>query len=272
MIPYAIKPGSEKRRSFAGWRVPETMVLQNLLTGHEESLHFDTNRYEIAGYIPENPETDMNIGLFFLSDRTFRLADKLGCEFEFDESGRLTDMSLAPNYSVTYQYDEKKLNWRDFDILPFRLAPEGTDEVPVQNVKVPKNLRLFDSATGSEEVFSFDTNTPSKEVGYVPVNTNRSEYQFISIMTDGSLLLTHRSGTQIAFDAGGRFLHMIVDTLNRMIQDPYEVRFEYGITHGQYRINDARVFNRKTEQVLYAVHYKYTRDGNLAGTSMVSAK
>jgi hypothetical protein len=65
---------------------------------------------------------------------------------------------------------------------------------------------------------------------------------------------------------------MIVDTLNRMIQDPYEVRFEYGITHGQYRIDDARVFDRKADKVLYAVHYEYTRDGNLAGTSMVSAK
>lgn len=272
MIPYAIKPGSDARRSFAGAVVPETMTLQNLLTGREESLHFDTDRYGIAGYIPEHPETALNIGLFFLSNRTFRLVDKLGCEFQFDEAGRLTDMSLAPNYQVRYEYAQKKINWRNFDPLPFRLVPEGTDRVPVQNVTVPKQLRLFDSATGKEEVFAFDAGNSSKKVRYVPLNLDLSENSFISLMTDGSFVLKRKSGGEIAFDAGGQFTYMVVDILEKMIQKPYEVRFEYDVFQGQYRMVAARVFDQKTDKVLHEVAYEYSPSGNLAGALVASAE
>ncbi|HEY6182745.1 MAG TPA: hypothetical protein VIW67_10890 [Terriglobales bacterium] len=272
MIPYAVKPGSEARRSFAGWRVPETMILQNLLTGHEESLHFDTNKYEIAGYIPESPKTALNIGLFFLSDRTFRLADKLGCHFQFDEAGRLTDMVLAPNYQVGYEYAQKKVNWRNFDVLPFRLEPEGAETLTVQHARVPKLLRLHDSGTGNEQVFGFSNDNPSKAARYTPTNAGNSDYQFIALMTDGSFVLKHRSGTEIDFDAGGRFSYLVVDILQKMIQPPYEVRFEYDVSHGQYRIATARVFDQKSNKPLHAIVYNYSRSGVLEGTSIVSAK
>lgn len=262
MIPYAIRPGSENRR---------TMILENLLTGHQELLHFDTSRYGIAGYIPNNPETDLNIGLFFLSDGTFRLADKLGCQFQFDKSGRLTDMILAPKYQVHYVYAQKKLNWRNFDVAPFRLAPEGTDRVRVQDATAPREMRLFDSATGSEEVFVFSAENPSKMARYVPVNQDQSQYSFIAVMTDGAFILKKKSGGEINFDSGGQFSFMTVIILDKMIQEPYEVRFEYDASSGQYLLMAARILDRKSDKVLHAVNYRYSRQGVLTGTLVASA-
>src|SRR6185436_19351849 len=56
LIPYSIHPASEKRITFQNVKIPEAMVLRNLLSGREETLRFDAaNRFEIAGYFPDNP-------------------------------------------------------------------------------------------------------------------------------------------------------------------------------------------------------------------------
>lgn len=301
MIPYAVKPASSKRVACGSFSVPEAMTLRNQLTGMETILTFKkelrmgTNAIPVAGYFPEDPEASLNIGLIPMSDDTWRLDDKLGCEFEFDARGRLVRMLLADHleyatnsagriigstrakdYEIAYEYGIKRLNWRYYATnsapYPFRLAPEGPVEIGVQGVRVPKQLRLFDGATGSEEVFTFDENNQTGLVGYFPVNASHSGFSFLAFKTDGSLLLKHKSGSQVAFDGSGEFRYLVVDTLERMIQGPHGVRFEYDIAAGQYRIVAARVFERKTDNVLYAVLYKYGRDGHLSGTSIVSAK
>lgn len=301
MIPYSVKPGSKKRVACGPFSVPEAMVLHNNLTGFETVLPFKkelkmgTNSIPIAGYYPEQPEADLNIGLTPMSDMTFRLDDKLGCEFEFDAGGRLIRMLLADHlayatnaagkilgvsrakdYEVAYEYGQKRLNWRYYSTnsapLPFRLAPEGDAQVAVQNVRLPKQMRLFDAALGSEEIFNFDEKNLTGLAGYFPADTNRSGYTFLAFKTDGSLVLEHKTGSQITFDRSGEFRSLVVDTVERMIQGPYEVRFDYDIAERQYRIVAARVFDRQTNKALYAVIYKYARDGTLTGTSIASAK
>lgn len=296
MIPYSVNPASKKRVACGPFSVPEAMVLHNNITGFETIMPFQrelrlgTNSIPVAGYYPDTPEANLNIGLIPMSDMTFRLDDKLGCEFEFDARGRLVRMLLADHleyatnaagkvigvtrakdYEIAYEYGQKRLNWRSFDILPFRLAPEGTDEVAIGGMRLPRRLRLFDAPTGNEETFNFDQQNLTGLVGYFPADTNRSGYTFLAFKTDGSLVLQHKSGTEIGFDRVGAFRYLILDTLERMVQEPYEVRFEYAVAHGQYRIVTARVFDRKTNVALYAVVYKYARDGSLSGSSVVSA-
>lgn len=296
MIPYAIQAGSIRAVASPMGPLPETIVLRNLLTGVEESLRYQTalrtgtNKVNIIGYYPETPENSATIGLFPLTDKTYSLTDKLGCEYDFDSRGRQTRMLLADHldyktdpagrirsvarvkdYEVTYRYSQKNLSWRDYDILPFRLAPEGAEIVQVNGIPRPRRVRLFDAAAGSEEVFNFDDRQRTV-VSYFPASTNRSGYTSLALQSDGSLILKHKSGSQISFDRGGQFRGLVVDILERMIQDPYEVRFDYGIARGQCRILTARVFEQKSEAALYAVVYKYAPDGNLTGTSVVSAK
>jgi hypothetical protein len=296
MIPYAIKAGSRRGVPSPLGLLPEKVALRNLLTGVEETLLYGnelrtgTNRVPIIGFYPKTPDINLNIGLFPLTDRTYRLSDKLGCEYDFDSQGRLTRMLLAEHldyqtntsgrisavtrakdYEVTYQYSQKRLNWRDYDVLPFRLAPEGTDTISVRGLSRPSRLRLFDAATGNEEVFNFDDQNVVGLAGYFPAKTNRSGYTFLALTTDG-FQLEHKSGTQITFDRSGQFRTLVVDILDQLVQDPYEVRFEYGIARGQYRIVTAHVFERKSDAAIYAVVYKYGRDGNLIGTSIASSR
>jgi hypothetical protein len=277
------------------------MTLRNQLTGVETRLPFKTelemgtNTIPVAGYFPEDPETSLNIGLIPMSDDTWRLDDKLGCEFEFDARGRLVRMLLADHleyatnaagnvigtttakdYEVVYEYGQKRLGWRYYATnsapLPFRLSPHGQGAVEVQGISLPRKLRLTDGATGSEEVFTFAESNQKGLIGYLPDASSRSGFAFLGCKTDGTLVLEHTSGSQIAFDRRGEFRHLSVDTLERMIQGPHEVRFEYDIAAGQYRIVAARVYERKTDKVLYAVLYRYDRVGDLIGTRLVSAK
>lgn len=281
--------------------LPQMIVLKNLLTGVEEKCDYHdqlvvkTNRYPIIGFYPESPETSLNIGLFPLTDHTYRLEDKLGCQFQFDEYGRLVGMLLAdhldyvtnaggeitgvrrvPDYEVKYEYARKKLSWRYYSTnsvaFPFRLAPAGNAEITVRDLRLPQQLRLFDAALGTQELFDFATNSPTGALGYVPADKNGSGYTFLAVTTDGSFLLEHKSGTKITFDQTGVFRYMVLDIVKSMIQNPYEVRFEYGLAQGQYRIIAARVFAQKTDKPQYAVIYKYAPNGNLAGTYVVSAK
>ena len=272
LIPYSVHPASAKRIPYANSKIPVAMVLRNLLSGREETLRFDEARYKVAGYVPEDASGNINIGLFLLTDRTYRLADKLGCEYEFDRDGRLTEMRLAANYHVSYRYGEKKLGWRDFASQPYRLAAEGAEAVAVGNASVPRRLRLFDTATGEEEVFVFAPENAEQAVGYLPEKPDQSGYRFLAFFNQGSLLLKHRSGAEIEFDADGTFRHQVVDTLESMSQNSRKVAFKYEVVAGQYRIVSAAVSDAATSQLQHTVHYAYGDDGRLEESSVVSTR
>lgn len=268
MIPYSVRPGSPARVAFRNARVPETMTVRNELTGREETMVFNTDRYDIAGYVPERPESSVSVGLFFLTNGTLRLVDKLGSEFQFDEQGRLIEMILAPDYRVQYKYGSAKVNWRRFNALPYRLDPDGVERVVTHGASLPVRLRLADIAMGQEEVFEFAKDNSFGVLGYTPVDRERSEYQFLAMLSDGSLVLEHKSGSQLTFDRGGRFSYLVQPTVATMTQGSQEVRFEYDVAAGRYRIVAAGVFDKGKNEALYGIEYRYGRDGALSGSAV----
>ena len=104
LIPYRIFPAGEKTRPFLNAIIPAKMVVKNLLTGEEEGLTFSEDCYSIAGYVPEKVGASQVVGLFLMSDASYRLADKLGNQFWFDPSGHLTDMVFSEDYHVGIQF------------------------------------------------------------------------------------------------------------------------------------------------------------------------
>jgi len=270
LIPYSIRPGSPKRIPFAKAQVPETMILRNLLSGREETFHFDDQKYKIAGYIPDDSKTNINIGLFFLTDGSYRLADKLGCQFEFDHAGRLTEMLLEDHYHISYQYGEKVLTWKDFHSQPYRLAREGTEYVTLRNVRFPARLRLFDEATGEEELFTYAADNAEGIAGYLPDTGARSGYRILAILSDASLLLKHRSGAEFAFNTSGEFTSQLAYFLASLRQNNHEVAFKYDIVAHQYRIVSAEVKDIKAARPLYSVDYTYSEDGKLEESTVAA--
>lgn len=264
LIPYSVHPASAERTRYSNALVPKTMIVRNELTGREETLSFDTQRYGVAGYVPERIDTSVNIGLFILSDASFELRDKLGSAFRFDAAGRLTEMSLAPDYRVRYEYDEQRQNWRNFTVLPYRLASEGHDRVQAAGASMPKTMRLHDAQSRSEQLLEFDPNDAEGRVGYRPVGSHGNNEQFLAVRTDGSFLLHKDSGTTITFDPSGSFTAATKLILKSISQGDYDVHFDHQLGIHGYRVHKARVVDRTKSAELYAVNYSYDRQGELA--------
>ena len=121
MIPYRIRHYGNTKIPFLNASIPERMVVENLLTGWEEVLTFSEDHYSIAGYVPDRLETSNLVGLFLLSDASFRLADKLGNEFQFDQDGRMTELILPTGqetdpFHVQYTYGMSEATASDFSL------------------------------------------------------------------------------------------------------------------------------------------------------------
>jgi hypothetical protein len=247
--------------------VPAKVVLRNFLNGQEEVLRFDVNRYRIAGYVPDYPASSLNIGVFLLSDGSFRLADKLGSEFQFDQSGRLTDMVLSPRYRISYRYGQRRIGWTEFERLPARLESGDAETVLLGALRVPARMRLVESASGEEEVLALDRTQSENTVRYVP-SAGGGRYRRLQAMSDGSFLALRGDGTEVAFDAGGRFRSMTFSTVERMAQGHHEIAFEYAVANSEYHITTARVSESGNQKLAFTVFYRYDGNGRLVGSSV----
>ncbi len=104
LIPYRVAREGAGTRPFLNVVVPEKMALENPLTGGREALTFSADRYAAAGWLPEKLAGSQVIGLFLMSDASFRLADKLGNEFWFDPAGNLTDLLFGEERRMHLEY------------------------------------------------------------------------------------------------------------------------------------------------------------------------
>jgi len=180
MIPYQVRPHSHEWISFANARIPKKMVAENLLSGREEVLSFSKDRYRIASYVPDRLEESNLIGLFPLTDGSFRLADKLGNEFQFDTDGHLAEMILAGNYRMKFEYGYTRAGKKEFDRPPFRIEPSGKEQERIADMGVafPKRMNLVHAGNGEGEEFRFERNNPYGLLGYVPKDLEKTGMSF----------------------------------------------------------------------------------------------
>lgn len=264
MIPYKLYPAGDKMISFRNAVIPERIIVKNLLSGHTEILTFSESRYSIAGYVPDEAEESGLIGLFLLSDLSYRLADKVGSEFQFDQAGNLTDMILTNDYVVHYEYGSEETTLQAFPIPPFHLKPVDEERVEAANVTLPKRLNLMDSAGHVKETFIFDRNNKYGLIGYSPHDEEHSPYQFLALLTDGSFQLEDKKGGQMMFDRAGGFEKMMVKVVKSMSQGRNKAEFDYQYKSGGFQISTARVLTEGVTAPLYSVMYYYGDDGRLA--------
>lgn len=263
MIPYKVFPEGDKKITFRNAIIPEKMVVKNLLSGRQETLVFSDTRYSIAGYVPSEKEESGLVGLFLLSNGSFRLADKIGSEFQFDQAGDLTDMILTNHYRVHFEYGTEQITRQAFRAAPYRIEPEGDERVEVLNVTLPKRLRLVDEKGHTHEVFSFASGDKHDLVGYTPENETTSQYSFLSLLTDGSFLLKNKNGNQTRFNAGGGFEKMTVGVVKAISQGKHKVEFDYQYNGREFGISTARMVTDGVTAPLYQVMYYYGDDGRL---------
>jgi len=268
MIPYRVRPADPAKKEFNGVFVPERMTVQNLVSGESETLTFSADRYRVAGYVPDSVGKSQVVGLFLMSDASFRLADKLGNEFWFDRAGRLTDMAFSEQYRTHFEYADGFTD--QLDQPPYRVERASEERVECQGVSLPKIMAVVDSLHGTREALVFDPT--GSVVGYVPRNRAKTGFQILAVLSDCSFRLVDKRGNEVAFGPDGKFrgLNPSSDRLavKSVSVGPYKVDFGYTMGRaGSLMIANARLTKQGTSETLHVVRYEYDAEGRLCKAS-----
>jgi hypothetical protein len=264
LIPYKISfsdnPATTK---FQSCDIPLEMAIENLMTGDKEILTFDAEKYVIAGYIPRQVINSQVIGLFIKTDLSFSMIDKLGCEFDFDPSGNLTDIFM-PNdnhLGISYAKSDQEL----FSSPPFMLESENNRTMEFLNVVIPEKMKITNLACGTTETLSFKD---GEIAGYVPDNP-QSTCRILAIMTDGSFQMLDTQGNEVAFDPSGRYMWMLPSVDKPVIKSVssrnHKVDFDYSVDNtGNLLIASADVVETSgNNRQLLDIKYRYDESGRL---------
>ncbi len=259
---YRVEPEGSETTVFRNATLPTRMAVVNQLNGDRETLAFDTETYSIAGYVPEGSESAL-VGLFILSDGSFRLADKIGNEFALNDHGQLVEMSLSDDYRVTYEY-VTSLAGVD---CPLSLRPEGKERVAAAGVSLPQRMQLHNAITGESEGFVFcDT---LAFVGYVPESRAPSRYALLAVLTDGSFRLADRKDNEFAFDAWGDFQSLKPSAESPLVHSMslgrHRVELVYGLdAQAAPRVMAVQVHDADGGEPTVAAAYRYDAAGRLS--------
>ena len=163
LIPYQITPADSNKVKFRNVLVPKRMAFMNLLSGHREILEFSKERYSIVGWVPDSLQCSQVIGLFLMSDVSYRLADKIGNEFWFDQSGRLTDMRFGQDCQYKIEYGIQEADYPAMEEAVFDIL--GNDSQSFLNAYVPNRIGLRRPGNGISETFTFNKTKYAVEIG-----------------------------------------------------------------------------------------------------------
>ena len=267
LIPYRVKPAGDAKREFLNVVISKQMALENLCTGEKEVLGFSEDGDAGAGYVPERPSSSRIVRLLLMSDASYRLIDKLGNQFQFDQGGYLTDMFFSPNpnHAVHFEYVTDFTN--AFEEDPYVVKPVDGERVVFRNVRVPKRVKVTDLLHGDSEVLTF-----SKEnqiVGYVPENENGSRVQLAALLSNTGLQLVDKHGNETVFGPNWKFEKMLPSRARRMVQSVsmgnQKTTFSYTVD-GAGEVLIAAAFLSKDEPgapPTHVVRYEHDAEGRL---------
>ena len=265
LIPYKIKPFSDEKTQFKNVIIPEKMALKNLFTGEKEILTFDTERYNYAGYVPQNLKSSQVVGLFLMTDASYRLEDKIGNKFLFNQAGNLTDMIFSEfhQYHIDYLYSFTDA----FDKSPYRVKKYGEETVEFSDFIAPKRIKVEDVIHGYSEVLVYTDE--GNLIGYKPEDEETSKYKILAPLTDTSFRLVDKAGNETSFDPIGKFDEMNVSDKNLLVttitQGNNKIKFNYTIDNsGKVIIAGANLYSSdEIARLRYAIKYNYDDDDRL---------
>jgi len=261
MVPYRIEAYGTDQTDFLNVTIPSQMSVRNLVTGEEEVLRFSTDRYSISGYVPENLGNSQTVGLFIMTDASYRLADKLGNEFWFDQAGYLTDMIFSDDHRIHYDYNYMSV--KDISPNPFIVEPEGETTTGFQGLLLPSRIRVKNLVSGYSELFGLDVD--GEYIEYIPEDIRTSAYKALVLMSDASFQLICRHDNVIDFDPAGRFEDLVSNAAQRLVKsmsvNEQQVDFVYSLgAQGNMLISEARCTGLYPESnETYVITYQYDR-------------
>ena len=216
--------------------------------------------------MPEKVAPSQVVGLFLMSDASYRLADKLGNEFWFDQAGYLTDMIFSKDHHVRFRYLDRMTTAVEQPL--YEVRPVDQERVSFLNARIPKRMQVTDLVHGGSEVLAFSEK--GKIAGYVPKTDVASRFEMLAILSDASFRLLDRAGNNVSFDSAGDFTGLVATPKRRMVQSvsvgKQQVSFDYTIDQaGTVRIAKAQLTDEANgSQPTVMVRYQYDAEGRLA--------
>lgn len=271
LIPYRLRPASNTPAK--GYRLPSKMEVVNLITDQREVLDFSTDTNQNIGYFPSTKSSSEFVGLFVLTDASFRLIDRIGCEFQFNSALNLTDMLFTEDHSIGIEYLEK--TGTAFEAPPYRIVPENPDDrATFQNVTLPKRMKVTD-AFNSVQTLEFDGK--KSPIGWYPLKDGASKLKALALMSDGSYVLADARGNEFSFDGGGNFTEVLIGQNEPIVRalkmGKNRISFRYRLDpEGNILIAKAWVGQDEVgAKPLYVINYDYDSTGRLANRNLVFA-
>ena len=244
--------------------MPKQIALVDRLSRKEEILTFSDSRFRAAAYIPKNIKSSQIVGLFLMTDGTYRLLDKIENEFVFNSAGYLTKMIFSDIHQIKFEYQ------KDFEAKfnkPLYVIERASKKwVKFRGVHLPEKLRVKNLTDGRSEIFVF---TKEKAIiGFAPERPERSQFVFLGLMSDLSYRLLDKNENEIVFDASGKLLKMLSTSkamlVRSMSSGNYNVEFIYGLSdNGKPIIIEAELQKEGRKDSKLIMQYSYDSSGRL---------
>ncbi len=264
LIPYRIQPAGTAKTEFLNAVIPQQMILENLISGRDETLTFSADKYEAATYLPPEPQSSRTVAILLLSDASYLMIDKLGNQFTFDPAGRLTDMCFAPAHRSHIEYLDEATS--AFETPPYHVEPVGSEQTRFAQWALPKTMQVQDLVHNSSEILTFDPNCVV--AGYVPNEGQPSRFRILAPMSDASFRLLDKHDNEIVFSPAGDFTTWInafeYPMAASLSAGPYRIDFSYSIDgEGKLVTAAARLSQQGNARPLCSVYYTYDDAGRL---------
>jgi len=260
LIPYQVVPADSEKVEFQNVLVPKRMAFTNLLSREKEVLEFSRDRYSIVGWAPDSLQTSQVVGLFLMTDVSYRLADKIGNEFWFDQAGHLTDMLFGDEHHYKIKYGVKEMLDPSLENSSFDLANNEYEEF--LNAYVPKHIKLTGNGSGLKEHFTFNSNRYDF-AGYIPDDEENSKFKIAALMSNGSLRLVDKNGHEHIYDPAFNYTGSQADAVESYAMGEIRVDFEHEIRNGCAVIIGAKAYKQDASKPFIVLNYHYDSDGRL---------
>ena len=264
LVPYQIKALGKDVVEYESLALPRRITLIDKLSGREEVLTFDKDRFMAVAYVPDNIKSSRVVGLFVMTDGSFRLLDKIENEFAFNSAGYLKDMIFSDTHQIHFEYQ------KDFAVksetAPYKIEKADSNWIEFRDIKVPEKLLVKNLANGSGEALVFSKGKTI--VGYVPESVEGSHFKFLALMSDLSYRLVDQKGNEIVFNQSGEFEKLISTSeeylIKSMSSGNYAVDFSYKINEaGKPVISQAELTKDGRSDSKITMQYFYGTDDRL---------
>lgn len=286
LLPYRITLSRERQTIEVGNQTlvgPSHATLVNLLGGVSEELKFNPAKYNRLGFVPAEESDSKTLGLFVTnagamnraddeSIPAYRLADRLGNEFNFDQRGLMTGMVLGREHRMTYTYARK--DTQQIVRPGARLKPvEGSGTVQVGNFLLPGKLVLRDMYGNMGLVL-----VAQPDGTYLPETGADTSVKAGGFTSRGRFIMQDDQNNQVVFTADGAVESIDFSDRTNVVQSMHyerlerkgreteavigqEINFEFFIDlTGAIRVGRAKVLCHAPEQKM-VLNYHYDPSG-----------